>query len=660
MSEEDIILPPGQPELDLDDIRVLPNIADELSNGEIAKISVDCMEGFNDDLQSMELWMDDAEESLKLAKLITERKDHPWPGAANVKFPLLAEASIQFSAVTYPEIVRGGRVVEVTTVGDDPLGEKEQRAKRVADHMSYQLLVESNDWEEALDRMLPMLSVVGTVHKKTWFDPIKKQNVSELCNYDELIINNSVKSLKSARRVSHILHMHKNDLIERMRAGLYSDVLDEIIHSHDGSNLDEMHEIVEQHRYLDLDGDLYEEPYIVTLHRATGKVLRIVARFDEQDVERNVEGKVVRIEPIQYFTAFHFLPCPSGAYFSMGFGTLLRPLNATINTTINQLLDSGYLANMQGGFIGRGLRIQGGNLRLNPGEWKKIDAGPGADIQRNVVPLNYKEPSTVLFQLLGLMTEVGKDLSSITSIMQGEQPAQNAPATTVLALIEQGLKVFSSIHRRIYRSLKSEFEKLYRLNRLFLDPEVYFNVLDENQAILQSDYEDRSLDISPVSDPNLSSDAQRLARSRAQLDLIGMPGVNGVEIIRRFLEDLDTPNIDAILPPPDPNAPPSLEELEMQSRIQERADRANLEQAKIEVQTKKIHKELAMLEAELEKLKTESIKNIAEAEAKEAGTQIDQYKAIVDRLAAEGKLEAEKAKAEVKAAAAKPKPLEGE
>jgi len=204
-------------------------------------------------------------------------------------------------------------------------------------------------------------------------------------------------------------------------------------------------------------------------------------------------------------------------------------------------------------------------------------------------------------------------------------------------LIEQGLKVFSSIHRRLYRSLKSEFEKIYRLNRLFLDPEVYFNILDEEGAVLQSDYEDESMDVTPVSDPNLASDAQRMARSRAQLDLIGMPGVNGQEIVKRFLEDLDTPNIEAIMPPPDPQAPPPPEALKMQAEIEEKAHKIKIEQEKVRLESMK-------LEAELKKLESEAIKNLAEAESKEAGSQLAQYKAVSDTLVSAKKLNVEQEK----------------
>lgn len=400
---------------------------------------------------------------------------------------------------------------------------------------------------------------------------------------------------------------------------------------------EEFHELLEQHCYLDLDQDGYEEPYVVTVHKNTGTVLRIVARFDPEGITFSDEGQVVKILPVQYFTDFHFLPSPDGAYFSMGFGKLLKPLNETINTTINQLLDSGTLANMQGGFVGKGLRLKGGDLRLSPGEWKKIDMGIGADIKNNIVPIPYKEPSTVLFQLLGAMVDAGKQLSSVTDITMGQQDAQNAPATSILALVEQGLKIFTSIQRRIYRSLKKEFEKLYRLNRIFLDPETYFRTLDSQLAILREDYEDESLDVHPVSDPNLSSDALRLSRTQALLALVGTPGVNGHEIIRRYLEDLSTPNIEKVLPPPDPNAPPPIEVIDKQSEIQKRADDTQIKAMELKLEEMKVM-------AEIEKIKAEALKAIAEAEGVEPGRQIDQYKAEIKALTdvAKAKLTAEK------------------
>lgn len=618
----------------IDELMVSSNIADLLTDDEVGQIGAQVISGFNEDFESMQDWVNKAEKGLELAKLITHRKNTPWQNAANVKFPLIAQAALHFSALTYPEVVRNGKVVEVTTVGADLDGSKEQRARRVSEHMSYQLLVESDDWEAALDKLLPMLSVVGTVHKKTWFDPINNRNVSELCNYDELIINNSVKSLEDARRVSHVLHMHKNTILEYIRAGLYSDKVIERLFSDTQNDTDdvpaidlhqEFHEVVEQHCYFDLDRDGYEEPYIVTVHLDTGTVLRVVARFDPEGIQRNTNNEVIRIKPVQFFTAFHFLPAPDGNYFSMGFGHLLEPLNRTINTTINQLLDAGTLANMQGGFIGKGLRLRGGSMRLSPGEWKKVDMAPGADIKNNVIPLTYKEPSVVLFQLLGSMVQAGKELSSVTDALLGQQPTQNVPATTILATIEQGLKIFSSIQRRIFRSLKSEFSKLYRLNRIFLDPEVYFRTLDEELAILQTDYEDQSLDVHPVSDPNLSSDAQRLARSEALLQLIGQPGVNGVEIIKRYLTDLNTPMIEKILPPPDPNAPPPIDVIDKQSEIQERADKTRLDAMELEL--KRIE-----MAAKVEKLRADAIKSLAEAEAAEVGQQLDVYKAELKGL----------------------------
>lgn len=615
------------PKRDIEELMVLPNIMEVLTDEESSVIGNLVVEGFNDDLDSMSDWLDEAEASLEQAMLIPKEKNHPWPGAANVKYPLIAQSSLQFSALTAPEIIRNDRVVEAHTVGEDPDGRKEQRAKRIAQHMSYQLLIEDDSWSIGLDKLLPMLSIVGTVHKKTWFNPIDKKNVSELCSYDSFVINNMVESLPKARRATHILRKHKNEIMENIRAGLYKlDNLEILFPKMDDDSepivhdlRDEFQELLEQHCYMDLDGDGYEEPYVITVHKATQTVLRIVARFDPEGITRNDSGEIVRIRPVQYFTDYHFLPSPDGSYFSMGFGKLLKPLNETINTTINQLLDSGTLANLQGGFVGKGLRLKGGELRLQPGEWKKIDMGVGTDIKNNIVPIPYKEPSLVLFQLLGSMVEAGKQLSSVTDIALGQQDAQNAPATSILALVEQGLKVFTSIQRRIHRSLKKEFEKLYRLNRLFLDPETYFRTMDSQSAILREDYEDASMDVHPVSDPNLSSDAQRLARTQALLALVGTPGVNGREIIKRYLEDLNTPNLEKILPPVDPNAPPPIDLIEKQSEIQERADKHAIETQKLQIEAAKVM-------AEIEKMKAEALKAIAEAEAAEPGRQLDMYK----------------------------------
>ena len=651
-------MPDKDSKLSLDLITTSPNLASELDKEQLDKIGSKVIERFEKDVSSRQEWADIAEKAQNLASLKAEPKDHPWEGASNVKYPAITTAVTQFAARTIPEIVRGNKVVEVSVNGKNN-EEKEARAKRVARHMSYQLLIESSDWEESVDKLIHIVALTGVGIKKTYFDPIQKKNISELLTHSDFVVNQHITSLPEARAATHVLNKHKNFLVSQMRAGLYEEInFKELVDNESSGHADgltaeqnseedkeDFHELLEQHCYLDLDGDDYEEPYIVTVHRSSQKVLRIVARFDPEDVETNLDGDIIHIDPVHYFTDFHCIPATDGSFYSFGFGTLLYSLNEAINTTINQLIDSGTLANLQGGFLGKGLRIKGGAFRISPGEWKMLDSAMGQSIRENVFPVPYKEPSNVLFQLLGLLIETSKELSSVSDVLTGQQPAQNVPATTVLALVEQGLKVFNSIQKRLHRSFKKEFEKLYRLNRLFLDPEVYFRVQDEESAVLQADYEDETLDIIPVSDPNMSSDAQRFARDRAMLDVMQAPGVDGREVVRRYLEDLNVTDIDKILPPPDPNAPPSPEQVELQLDIQDKKDThaenmRELDLKELDIRSKAQEREEkaraieAKLEAEIQQIKATALDALARAEAAEQSTQLNFYKAQLETLKA--------------------------
>lgn len=615
---------------DLNEIIAEPNIVDSIEDEDLAIIANKVLEEFEDDKRSRAEWDDKNDEALELAKLVERPKSFPFENSANVKYPLLTSAAIQFAARTYPEIIRNGRAIEYKVVGGDPQGDKAARAKRLADHDNYQLLIASNRWEDETDKLLHMLPIYGTVFRKTYFDPIDKTNISELLLPDAIFINNSVPSLEKARRISHLLLVHKNDILEKIRMGLYADIGDDILNTHDDTD-DDMHELIEQHRYLDLDYDGYEEPYIVVVHKNSNRVLRIVANWDPEDVVMSSEGEIVRITRTDYFTDYHFIPSFDGTFYSLGFGALLKPLNESVNTIINQLIDAGTLANLQGGFIGKGLKMNKGPLRFRPGEWSPVDSF-GQDIKSNIVPLQYKEPSGTLFQLLGLLIDATKELSSVTDALTGTEHAQNTPATTILALVEQGMKVFSAIQRRLYRAFKKEFEKLYRLNRLFLDPEEYRIIIDDPLADARADYEDLRLDVFPVADPNISSEAQRLAQAQAVMQTVQIPGVNVAAILDRYYEALQVPRREELIIQPDPNAPPPPEVIDLQSKIQERGARLQLQDREVAIKEKELQLNLVKLESEIAKLKAEAIKALAEAESKEAGVQLDKLKLNLEAL----------------------------
>jgi len=241
------------------------------------------------------------------------------------------------------------------------------------------------------------------------------------------------------------------------------------------------------------------------------------------------------------------MPAIDGGFYGMGFGSLLLSTNSAVNTITNQLLDSGTLSNRQSGFLGRGLRLtKGKSIQLGVGEWKPVES-TGDDIRKNVFPMPVREPSPVLFQLLGMLIDAGKELSGMTEILSGQSPGANVPAESVLALIEQGLQVYSAIHKRIHRSQYKEFQKLRRLNALYLDQMFYSSVLDDEAAIVQSDFFAKDFDIVPVSDPNSTTMMQRILKAKAMLELRGQ-GLNDQEILKRYLLSMDIEDIDMIIP----------------------------------------------------------------------------------------------------------------
>jgi chaperonin GroES len=348
----------------------------------------------------------------------------------------------------------------------------------------------------------------------------------------------------------------------------------------------------------------------------SGKVLRILKRFDEQSVSKNTDDEVISIKADNYFTKFSFVPSPDGGFYDIGFGVLLGPINETINTLINQLLDSGTLSNMQAGFISRGIRIKGGNHQFEPGEWKYVNTA-GDDLRKGLVPLPVREPSQVLFSLLGMMIESGEKLSSVTEVMTGEIPGQNTKATVAMAAIEQGMKVFSSIYKRIHRSLSKEYKKLFKLNSVFLPMETYFNIIDVGQEqaakIGNSDYDIEQIDVVPVSDPNVATEQQKIAKVQALMEVMGLGQLDPQEVTRRYLEATEQPNMDALMRKGQQPPPPEVQ-FEMQ-KFQDESARA--------------WKELEIMEMEAE---TKALKNIADAEAAEEGQQLQQYQGVLQTM----------------------------
>lgn len=568
------------PKLQVIDILEASNVADLLTDEQLLRIGDDVCKGFHTDLRSRGPWETDLEKWTKMALQIADKKTFPWPNAANIKFPLLATAAMQFAARAYPTLVPSdGKVVKCKVIGRDEDGQKAERAYRISTHMSYQVLYEMDEWEEDMDKLLISLPIAGTCFKKTYWDANKQRNCSRLVLPKYLVVNYNAKSLEEAERVSEVVFLTKRQIIERQKRKIFTDVdLDEPSTS-DMEDLNRVNNafqleaeaddttpytLIEQHTYLDLDGDDYSEPYIITVEIKTKKVFRIVPRYTQETVLMDEDSNVVAIDPIQYYTKYGFIPNPDGGFYDIGFGRLLGPINESADTIINQLVDAGSLSNLQAGFIGKGLRIKMGETRFQPGEWKAVNA-VGDDLKKQIFPLPVREPSEVLFKLLDLLLKSGKELASVAEIFVGKMPGQNTPATTTMATIEQGMKVFTAVYKRVYRSLAKEFKKLYVLNRTYMNPEEYISVID--QQIPQSDYEGPEDDIIPGADPTAVSSQEKQAKAQAVMQLLNLGTVNPMWATQMYMEAHEVPNWQQGVSQPQPKEDPKVEALKAKAQI---------------------------------------------------------------------------------------------
>lgn len=591
------------------------NLIKEFDEDQLTELTEQVVTGFEHDLNSRKEWDKAAEDWTNLALQVREEKMYPWPGAANVKYPLLSTAAMQFNARAYPALVPSdGNIVKTVVIGSDPMGEKKLRADRVSKYMSYQVLKEMDGWEEDMDKLLIMLPIIGMAFKKTYFNSVTKKNVSELVLPKNLVVNYWAKTLEEADRVSEIIMMPQRVLKARQLSGMFDKDVDlgepqiQVEKTHNYiTRQDEStpYFIVEQHCYYDKDKDGYPEPYIVTFERYTKKVLRVVARFDESCIEVDDDGKIQEIFPIQYYTKYGFIPNPDGSFYDIGFGVLLGPLNESVNTLINQLLDSGHLYNLQAGFLGKGLKMKMGEAQFKPGEWKVLTGAIGDDLKKQIMPLPVKEPSNVLFQLMGTLVTSGKELASVAEIFTGKMPGQNTPATTTMATVEQGMKVFTAVYKRIYRALAIEFKKMYELNRTYLNPQTYTAVLDDQ--IGPNDFDKESYDVCPGADPNALSQSERLMKAQGLLELLPIGILDPVKVIERVLEAQEQPNWQELLqaqvretgqfqPPPDPKL------MEMQMKGQMEQQKLGLQtaaqQQKMELESRDRQQQMLMKQQE--------------------------------------------------------------
>lgn len=595
-----------------------PNITPELKEDVLTEIGGRVISEYEIDVLSRAEWTETTDEAMKLAMLLTgEKKTYPFDGAANVKWPLITTAAYQFAARAYPAIVPGPMLVKCKVNGKDPQGTKAARGERVSEYSSWQMLDEMPEWEPDTDKLTLVLSITGCTFRKRYWDPSLNRQCSRLVLANRMVVNYWARSLEDVPRTTEEMMLYPYEIRERINDGRFIDfvygtdtgVKDENGQQPNSADEDAPHLFLEQHRLWDLDGDGYPEPYIVTVHRGSEKVCRIVANFSIDTVRMTEDGnKVVSIRKRDFYVKYDFLPSPDGGFYGMGFGWLLKVVNETINTTFNEMLDAGHLANIQGGFVSSALGIREKSFRIKMGEWKLVNtAGP---INQAIMPVTYPGPSETLFKLLGLLVEMGKEVASIKDVLSGETKTNMQP-TTVLALIDQGMQFFTAIYKRIHRTFKAELGIHSRLNAEHLTAKAYNEFFDdpEQQFDPKADFAKADKDISPASDPSASTKMQKLAKAELVMNWAKEnPLANQEEANRRFLAAADIEDVDKLLQPPPPPDPlmQMLGELEAQEKM-----------------------------AGITETLTKALLNVANSEAAEEGSQLGQYDMFLKYLQTE-------------------------
>jgi chaperonin GroES len=646
--------------LNLKDIVDSVNVAELLTEEQLNQIGQDCIDGYTMDMASRKEWETRNADAIKLALQVVEKKSFPWVNASNVKFPLVTIAALQFLA-RVSILTKGRSIAKCDYIGTDPDGTKAHRAKRIGDHLSYQLVEEDTEWIDEDEKAKLSASIIGCAFKKSYYDPIEGTTIAEYVPAANLVVDYFTKNFKKAGRVTHLLDMSENDLQERYRAGTFLKVKDEdkgaavttntLQYASDqaqGVRRPQETEItpfsvIEQHKWLDLDGDGYKEPYIVFVKTSNAQTLRIVARFfDVGDAHRKNDAAVakyeqmaseskvpefqqkwknqaeeyknakdnhiVRIDAQQCFTKIPFIPSPDGGFYDLGMGALLGPLNCSVDTIINQIIDKGTMQNLGGGFLGRGVKIKGGQTAFSPGQWMPVDS-TGDDLRKNIMPLPVGEASQVLFSLLQMLIQYGERISGATDIMSGVSPGQNTPAETSRNTIEQGMKVFSGIYGRMYRSFKKELQIRYNLNRLFLKSSRKFAELTtgDGALIADSDYWTTPVRVFPAADPATVSEEQRKQKAALVYAVSKEnPLVNKYLATKNFFENNEIPETEQFCPDPTgPNALPPPQN-----------PKVELEKAQLQFEQQKHQDEMAIKVVELRAMVSLNEAKIAELSAK--------------------------------------------
>ena len=534
------------------------NLAEEMPDRELARISSDLLGEFDANKASRQEWEDAYTNGLELLGFTYDERTQPFRGASAVTHPLLAEAATQFQAQAFNELLPASGPVRTVVMGKESTS-KNQQASRVRQFMNYYITSVMEEYTPDMDQMLFYLPLAGSTFKKTYFYETLGRAVSKFVPAENLVVPYETSDLETCPNITQVVRMSLNDLRKRQIGGSYLDVevipaqkeLSDLegemdrIEGLEPNQIDYDCTILECHVDLDLEG--YEEldddgeptgikvPYVVTLSEDNGQVLSIRRNYQEDDELKR---------KIQYFTHFKFLP--GFGFYGLGLIHTIGGLSRTATAALRQLIDAGTLSNLPAGFKARGLRIRDDDDPLQPGEFRDVDA-PGGAIRDSLMPLPFKGPDQTLFNLLGFVVEAGQRFATITDLKVGDGNQQAAVGTTI-AMMEQGTRVMSAVHKRLHYAMKQEFKILARVMSESLPQQYPYTVPGGDESIMREDFDDR-VDVVPVSNPNVFSQAQRIVMAQTKLQLASQaPELHNLnEVYRDMYEALGVTDVDRIM-----------------------------------------------------------------------------------------------------------------
>ena len=549
------------------------NLAEDMSDETLQRMSNQLLDDYKKDRVSRKDWETSYTNNLDLLGIKHTEMTRPFKGSASVTHPLLSEAVTQFQAQAYKELLPSQGPVRTRVLGMED-NEKINQAQRVQDFMNYMITEEMEEYTPEFDQLLFYLALAGSAFKKVYYDEVMQRAVSKFIPAEDLVVPYYASDLLECERITHVIKMGENEILKKQAAGFYRDVelkptasgpteiekkYQELEGVTPSTDKQYSYSVLEMH--VDCNLEEFENtnsekevkvPYIITIDEGSGEVLSIYRNYDMADETKKRK---------EYFVHFKFLP--GLGFYGFGLTHMIGGLSRTATQSLRQLLDAGTLSNLPAGFKSRGIRIRDDDQPFQPGEFRDVDA-PGGNIKDQFQILPFKEPSATLYQLMGFVVQAGQKFAAITNMDTGNDMQNRAVGTTV-SLLERGSRVMSAIHKRCYYSMRREFRLLSKVFGTYLPPIYPYSVYGADQAVKQTDFDDR-VDVIPVADPNIMSMAQRVTLANENLKIaMSNPMMHNLrEAYRRVYEALGTQDIDQLLIPQEKPMPkdPATENME--------------------------------------------------------------------------------------------------